>query len=151
VPVKRGRCHRHRRSAEHETGARFASFAREAEQDDVGSRRSPGEDPVAVHLVLKPAAVLGSEVQLEEQLEGLPCTLEPTEPIGPNVRLPASGAPCLTRHNSDWCEMVLARWTDNWSDVAEEVGVQWPRAPYVSGDFENALCVCQEHARRGVC
>jgi hypothetical protein len=55
VPVKRRRRHRHRRSAEHESGARFTGFAREAEQDDVGRRRCPGEHPVAVHLVLQPA------------------------------------------------------------------------------------------------
>lgn len=57
----------------------------------------------------------------------------------------------VTRHNADWCERVLAQWTDNWSDVAEEVGVEWPGAPYVPGDFENALCVFQKHVRRGFC
>ncbi len=77
------------------TRARFASFAREAEQDDIGRRRSPGEDPVALHFVLEPASVLGSEVQLEEQLERFAVILEPGEAIRSNVSLPGSSAPCL--------------------------------------------------------
>jgi len=86
VPVERGGRPRHRRSPEHVARACFACLAREAERNDVGSRRCPGWDPVALHLVLEPTPVLGAEVQLQEVLKGSPSAFKPGEPVGPNVR-----------------------------------------------------------------
>jgi hypothetical protein len=68
---------RHRRSAEHDTGARFASRTRETEQHDVGCGRCSGEDLVALHLLLEPAEVLRSEVEFEKQLQSRIATFDP--------------------------------------------------------------------------
>jgi hypothetical protein len=53
--------------------------------------------------------------------------------------------------DSEWCEGLLHWWSENWSEVAELVGVDWQAGPpYDSGDFENALCIYQEQAGSGV-
>jgi hypothetical protein len=50
----------------------------------------------------------------------------------------------VTRENSDACEKLLVRWTQEWDVVASRVGVDWRGTPYDSADFENALCIFQE-------
>jgi hypothetical protein len=50
----------------------------------------------------------------------------------------------LDERGADWGEALLQSWTEHWSDVAAQVGVNWEGAPYDSGDFENALCIYQE-------
>jgi len=50
----------------------------------------------------------------------------------------------VTWRNADWCEDVLRWWSNNWSLVCGEVGVEWSGDPYVPADFENALCIYQE-------
>lgn len=50
----------------------------------------------------------------------------------------------VTRENSDACEELLVRWTQEWETVASRVGVAWRGKPYDSADFENALCIFQE-------
>lgn len=66
---------------------------------------------------------------------------------------PASGFERLwgvrvTAANADLCEAVLHRWTDRWDEVASIAESEWEGPPYDSADFENALCVFQEPARR---
>jgi len=55
----------------------------------------------------------------------------------------------VTAANADLCEAVLRRWTDRWDEVASIAESEWEGPPYDSADFENALCVFQEPARRG--
>jgi hypothetical protein len=55
-----------------------------------------GEHAIALHLVLEPAPVLGSEIELEEQLERPVGRFEPGVPVRPDVQLPSSGTPALT-------------------------------------------------------
>ncbi|RDI73272.1 hypothetical protein Gocc_2872 [Gaiella occulta] len=50
----------------------------------------------------------------------------------------------VTRENSDACEQLLVRWTQEWKTVASRVGIDWRGTPYDSADFENALCIFQE-------
>jgi len=57
----------------------------------------------------------------------------------------------VTPGNATQCEALLAAWTEHWDRVAEEVGVDWPGAPYDPGDLENALCVFQEQVRGPGC
>lgn len=53
----------------------------------------------------------------------------------------------VRKGTEDTCEKILMKWTHNWHDVAEAVGVAWNGEPYDSADFENALCVFQEPPR----
>jgi hypothetical protein len=46
-------------------------------------------------------------------------------------------------------EDLLGWWTANWDEVAQRVGaVDHPLPAYGPADFENALCLYQEHSRR---
>ena len=51
----------------------------------------------------------------------------------------------LTPETCEWGESVLRAWTDNWSEVASNVGAAWVSEPFEPADFENALCIWQEH------
>jgi hypothetical protein len=89
-------CDWHCCSSEYVTSARFASFAWEAEQDYIESCCGSGKDSVALHFVFEPTPVLGSEVELEDELEGPAGILDPTEPVRTDVLLPPSRAPRLS-------------------------------------------------------
>lgn len=54
----------------------------------------------------------------------------------------------VTAANAELCERVLSRWTNRWDEVASIAESEWDGPPYDSADFENALCVFQEPARR---
>ena len=103
MPPERGCGDRHRCSAEDTPSARLASLGREAEQDDVGSGRRTGKDPVLLHLVFQPASVFSSEVELEDELEWSRWTFHPGEPVRTQVELPATVAPGLASplHNPE--------------------------------------------------
>jgi hypothetical protein len=46
-------------------------------------------------------------------------------------------------------EDLLGWWTANWDEVAQRVvAVDHPLPAYGPADFENALCLYQEHSRR---
>jgi hypothetical protein len=51
----------------------------------------------------------------------------------------------ITTENAGWGEALLRAWTDEWQRVAAEVGVDWEGEPYTPADFENTLCIWQEH------
>jgi len=50
----------------------------------------------------------------------------------------------ITTENAAWGEALLRAWTDEWQQVAAEVGVDWEGEPYTPADFENTLCIWQE-------
>jgi hypothetical protein len=43
-----------------------------------------------------------------------------------------------------WAESLLWQWTEDWSAVAELVGIEWPGGPLAPCDQENFLCIFQE-------
>jgi hypothetical protein len=51
----------------------------------------------------------------------------------------------ITTDNAAWGEALLRAWTDEWQRVAAEVGIDWEGEPYTPADFENTLCIWQEH------
>ena len=101
LTVERRCCHRHWRSEEHLPGAYLPGLAREAEHHHIGSCRSPGESPVALHLLLEPTSDLASEIELEEKLDSATRTLEPSEAIRPNVSLRPVHSPRLATPSSN--------------------------------------------------
>lgn len=70
---------------------------------------------------------------------------------GPSAGFERVWGIAVTKRNAEWCEALLVCWTENWQLVVEEVGVSWYGDPYTPGDFENALCIFQEEARKGRC
>jgi hypothetical protein len=50
----------------------------------------------------------------------------------------------LTNANAAWAEQILRAWLDDWAEVAERVGVNWPGDPLHPRDQENFLCIYQE-------
>jgi hypothetical protein len=57
----------------------------------------------------------------------------------------------VTTANAGSCEDLLLAWIEHWQQVADEVGVAWPWAPYDPGDLENALCIFQEQRQEPGC
>jgi hypothetical protein len=60
---------------------------------------------------------------------------------GPSKGFKKIWGKAVTNSNAEECESGLHWWTDNWKQVANEVGATWSGEPYDSADFENALCV----------
>lgn len=50
----------------------------------------------------------------------------------------------VSKENVEQCEALLRGWTERWSSVAAQAGVQWSGAAYTPADFENALCIFQD-------
>jgi hypothetical protein len=51
----------------------------------------------------------------------------------------------VTRGNAERGEQILRAWSRRWVETCARLGVSWEGAPYSPGDFENALCIYQEH------
>jgi hypothetical protein len=50
----------------------------------------------------------------------------------------------VSRGNAEQCEQLLREWSRRWEETCARLEVAWEGAPYLAGDFENALCVYQE-------
>ena len=53
----------------------------------------------------------------------------------------------VSKDNAEFCEGVLQMWSSRWNETCSQLGIPWTGRPYSSGDFENALCIYQEHHR----
>jgi hypothetical protein len=118
--------------------ARLTRLGREAEQDDIGTRRRPGKDPVLLHFVLKPTSVLGPEVELENELERAFGTLEPGEPVRSQVELAVTLAPGFAPPLSD-PERAIGRPSSE--DHPREEAVRRPRVPKLRAVDQRSLSV----------
>lgn len=47
------------------------------------------------------------------------------------------------KEGAEWAEALLRAWRENWSDVAQYVGVEWENQPLQPCDQENFLCIYQ--------